>query len=141
MNAIQQAIGFIDHFVQWAAAQSEILAVALVGSHARNAAREDSDVDLVIITDEPQKYLAYTEWTGTFGIVAKQQREDYGRLTSLRVWYQNGLEVEYGITTRAWAQIPLDEGKRQVIENGMRVLFERAILLSLHETLRAPSTR
>ena len=133
MNTFQQANTFIEHFTRWASMQSDILAVALVGSHARNAAREDSDVDLVIITDDPHKYLTHTAWIATFGIVAKQQIEEYGILTSLRVWYEDGLEVEYGFTTRAWAQIPLDEGSREVIEGGMRVLFERVALLSPHE--------
>jgi predicted nucleotidyltransferase len=136
MNILQQANGFIEHFAFWASTQPEILAVALVGSHARNAAREDSDVDLVIISDDPQKYLAHTEWAVEFGNVVKQQIEDYGKLTSLRVWYESGLEVEYGFTTRAWAQIPLDKGSRRVIEDGMRVLFERVTLLSPHETHR-----
>jgi len=131
MKILQLANIFIEHFTHWAFGQPDILAVVLVGSHARNAAREDSDMDLVVITDDPQKYLAHTDWTGTFGIVAKQQIEDYGMVTSLRVWYESGLEVEYGFTTRAWAKIPLDEGSRQVIEDGMRILFEKVALLSL----------
>jgi predicted nucleotidyltransferase len=131
MNTFYQVNEFIEHFTHWASEQTDVLAVALVGSHARNAAREDSDVDLVIITDDPQKYLAHPEWTESFGIVAKQQIEDYGMLTSLRVWYESGLEIEYGFTTRAWAGIPLDKGTREVIEGGMRILFERVALLSL----------
>lgn len=132
MNTLQQANEFVVYFTRWASARTDILAVALVGSHARNAAREDSDVDLVIITDDPQKYLAHTEWVGTFGIVARQQVEDYGKLTSLRVWYESELEIEYGFTTPAWAQTPLDEGTREVIDDGMQILFEREALLSPH---------
>ena len=132
MNTLQQANAFIKHFTRWASTQTDIVAVALVGSHARNSAREDSDVDLVIITDDPQKYLIRTEWTKAFGVVAKQQIEEYGMLTSLRVWYESGLEIEYGFTARAWAQIPLDEGTKKVIEDGMQVLFERMTLLSPH---------
>ena len=43
-----------------------------------------------------------------FGQVEKYQTEDYGKLTSVRVWYQNGVEVEYGFTTPDWAVPPLD---------------------------------
>ncbi|HSB01757.1 MAG TPA: hypothetical protein VLE49_13990, partial [Anaerolineales bacterium] len=71
-------------------------------------------------------------WIKRFGGVDKQEAEDYGKLTSLRVWYQNGVEVEYGITTPDWAATPLDAGTRQVIQGGMIVLFERGILLSRH---------
>jgi len=134
MNTIEQALSFIEQFPCWASTQTDVLAVALVGSYARNAAREDSDVDLVIIIDHPQKYLTNTEWTKTFGIVVKQQIEDYGMLTSLRVWYESRLEIEYGFTTRAWVKLPLDKRTKRVIDDGMRVLFERIVLLSPHET-------
>jgi len=133
-ETIEQALSFIEQFPRWVSTQTDVLAVALVGSYARNAAREDSDVDLVIIVDHPQKYLTNTEWTKTFGTVVKQQIEDYGMLTSLRVWYESGLEIEYGFTTRAWVKSPLDEGTKHVIDDGMRVLFERIILLRPHET-------
>ena len=75
-------------------------AIALVGSYARGAARDDSDIDLVILMDQPQNYLKNLKWIKHFGIVEKQQTEDYGKLTSIRVWYQNSAvaEVEYGIT-------------------------------------------
>ena len=39
---------FIESFSSWAGRQSDIEAVALVGSHAREDANEDSDIDLVI---------------------------------------------------------------------------------------------
>jgi predicted nucleotidyltransferase len=133
MSSLQQANQFIEQFTRWASGQADILAVALVGSHARNVAREDSDVDLVILTNVSQKYLAHDDWSSLFGVVSQKQIEDYGRLTSLRVWYESGLEVEYGFTTPAWAETPLDEGTRKVIEGGMRVLFERQPLLSMHE--------
>jgi hypothetical protein len=69
-----------------------------------------------------------------FGRVIARKIEPYGRLTSLRVWYENGLEIEYGFTTREWVQTPLDEGTKRVIEGGMRVLFEKEPLLGLFET-------
>ena len=53
-------------------------------------------------------------------------------MTSIRVWYSDGLEVEYGITDERWTAVPLDEGSRQVIADGMQVLFERGTVLSRH---------
>ena len=94
--------------------------------------RDDSDIDLVILTDQPQKYLDDIQWIERFGAVEKHQTEDYGKLTSLRVWYQNGPEVEYGITTPDWAAVPLDARDTEVISDGMLVLFERGNLLSRH---------
>jgi predicted nucleotidyltransferase len=132
MKTTDHIRGFLDAFVRWASDQSDVQALALVGSYARGVARDDSDIDLVILTDQPEKYLDDIEWTERFGTLDKHQIEDYGKLTSVRIWYQNGVEVEYGITTPDWAAIPLDAGTREVISAGMIVLFERGILLSRH---------
>ena len=120
----------LDAFVKWASDGADVQAIALVGSYARGAARDDSDIDLVILTDTPQKYFDNTKWIERFGAVEKHQTEDYGKLTSLRAWYQNGAEVEYGITTPDWAAAPLDAGTQEVMLGGMLVLFERGNLLS-----------
>ncbi len=124
---------FLRAFGDWARSRSDIMAVALVGSHARGTARVDSDVDLVIITSRPGQYLADLSWAATFGEVDRHQIEDYSKLVSVRVWYVNGLEVEDGITDENWAAFPLDAGTRQVINDGMVVLFEQGHLLSRHQ--------
>ena len=134
MRKFIQTIDFIEDFMRWSSKRTDIRAVALVGSYAREAATDVSDVDLVIITEMPQNYLINTEWTRAFGSVIAQSLENYAGLVSLRVWYESGLEIEYGFTTRAWAQSPLDDETRQVIGDGMRVLFEKEVLLSPHET-------
>lgn len=128
MNPISQ---FLDKFAGWAGVQPDIQAVGLVGSHARSAATDTSDIDLVVIARQPERYLHDTAWTHHFGPVQRQQVEHYGHLTSLRVWYGDGREVEYGLTDERWAALPLDAGTRQVIAGGLRVLFERGPLLSV----------
>ncbi len=130
MHALEHIRGFLDGFLQWAQAQADIQAVTLVGSYARGQARDDSDIDLVILTDRPRKYLEHPGWMWLFGPVERHQTEDYGKLISLRVWYVGGPEVEYGLTARQWVDLPLDAGTRQVIEDGMLVLFEREGLVS-----------
>jgi predicted nucleotidyltransferase len=121
---------FLSAFVQWASAQPDIVAVALVGSHARGTAKPTSDVDLVILSTCPERYLQATEWAKTFGQVARQAIEDWGKVTSLRVWYKGGHEVEFGITTPEWVAQPIDEGTWRVISDGMRVLFDPHGLLA-----------
>jgi len=133
MKKLIQAIDFIEDFMRWSSKRKDIRAVALVGSYAREAATESSDVDLVIIAENPQTYLADTEWTRVFGCVITKKVEDYGKLTSLRIWYESGLEIEYGFTTREWAKTPLDQGTKRVIDDGMRVLFDKESLLSPYE--------
>lgn len=75
--------------------------------------------------------LADTRWVERFGQPRQIQVESYGRLTSLRVWYAGGLEMEYGITDQDWAALSPDPGTRWVVAGGFRVLFERTPLLSL----------
>lgn len=123
---------FLNDFTEWAAAQPTIAAVALVGSHARGAATAASDIDLVLLVHGPRQYLDDTHWAERFGAIRQRQVEDYGKVTSLRVWYQDGREVEYGLTDETWAALPLDAGTARVIGDGMRVLFERRPLLSAH---------
>jgi len=106
MKSAEHIRDFLNKFVSWASTQEDMQAIALIGSYARGAARDDSDIDLVLLTDEPQKYVEDLKWLERFGLVKQHQTEDYGKLTSIRVWYQNGIEVEYGITTSDW-RIPL----------------------------------
>ncbi len=116
---------FLSQVKTWAEQQPDITGVLLVGSYARGTARPDSDVDLMVLTTSPQRYLDDISFADRFGAVAKWVIEDWGRVTSVRVWYKDGLEVEYGITDPDWAAQPLDAGTRRVISDGMRVLFDR----------------
>lgn len=103
--------------------------MVLVGSYARDAATPTSDIDLMILTPEPERYWQDTRWIERFGKVQRQEVEEWGDVTSLRVWYEAGREVEFGLTTPAWATPPIDAGAWRVISEGMKVLFDRAGLL------------
>jgi predicted nucleotidyltransferase len=123
---------FLDTFNRWAVNHTDIIGTALVGSYARGAAREDSDVDLMIITDTPQIYLQDNRWLETFGQVAQVTDEDWGLVQSKRVFYADGLEVEFGITTPEWVSInPIDDGTRRVITDGVRILSDAKGLLKI----------
>ena len=119
---------FLDFF-QWLGSQEKIQAVALVGSCARGEATNASDLDLIIIASDPLKYLAEPDWVKQFGSVSRTRIEHYGKVTSLRGWYADGMEVEYGLTDVTWAAIPLDEGTKKVVSDGIQVLFERKPML------------
>jgi predicted nucleotidyltransferase len=123
---------FIQEFSDWVSSQADIQAAALAGSYARNDATPESDIDFVLVTDNPAKYLDNVDWAEKFGEIDRRQREDYGLVQSLRVWYGSGLEVEFGITDPRWTAVPLDKGTREVMRGGIRVLFERREILSRH---------
>jgi predicted nucleotidyltransferase len=135
----EQVHQFLTEFTQWAASQPGMLAVALVGSHARINATESSDVDLVIVARDPTEYVQDTRWAHHFGTISRQQIENYGKVTSLRVWYSTCHEVEYGFTDETWYALPLDEGTKKVISDGMQILTERgSILTRLKRPKRIP---
>jgi len=116
---------FLNSVEKWAEQNEDIKSLILVGSHARGEAREDSDVDLVIITTKQDIYVN-NYFIDNFGKVIKYQKEDWGRVTSVRVWYgNNGLEIEFGITTPIWISKPLDEGTRRVLADGFKVLVDK----------------
>ena len=58
MKTIEYIREFLASFVQWASVREDVQAIALVGSYARDEARDDSDIDFVILTSQPEKYLA-----------------------------------------------------------------------------------
>jgi predicted nucleotidyltransferase len=135
----QQVHQFLSEFSRWAASQPGMLAVALLGSYARIKATESSDVDLVIVARDPMKYVQDTRWAHHFGTISREQMENYGKVTSLRVWYSIGHEVEYGFTDETWCALPLDEGTKKVISDGMQILTERgSILTRLKRPKRIP---
>jgi predicted nucleotidyltransferase len=116
---------FFESIKTWAAGRADIVAVGVVGSHARGTARPDSDVDLVIITDTPRPYLDDATWINIFGQVVRIIDEDWGLLQSRRIFFADGLEVEFGITTRAWAALdPVDDGTRRVIADGAQSVYD-----------------
>lgn len=119
----------LDRVTRWAAARSDLIGLALVGSHARGEARPDSDIDLVLLARRPGDFVDESDWVARFGTVVTCKVEGWGLVTSLRVHYEDGLEVEYGLTSSAWATPPIDEGTARVISGGMRILLDREGLL------------
>ena len=121
-------LDFINQIKKWAANEPLIDAIIFVGSYARGTQRLDSDMDLIIITSDKQHYINNPKIFGCFGEVEKTNIEFYGECTSIRVWYKNGLEVEYGMVTKTWIELPLDFGTSEVLLDGYKVLIDKADL-------------
>lgn len=114
----------LDPVREWAMSRPDVRAAALVGSHARGTAGRDSDVDLLLLTEHPRTLAEDTGWVSNFGTPEKLALEDCGRVTSVRVWYRAGPEIEFGLATLEWATEP-DVGTRRVLADGYRVLLDR----------------
>jgi hypothetical protein len=127
---------FLKAFDCWARAQIDIAGVVLVGSHARDTAHEESDVDLIILTSEVDKYLQDQLWLSQFGVVQECEIENWGQVTSLRVFYKDRTEVEYNFSTPDWASVPVDAGTYHVVADGMKIIHDpQRILKVLQETV------
>lgn len=116
---------FLDKVKRYAEENDMINAVVLVGSYARGEEREDSDVDLTIISTTPKLLIEDAEFVNDFGKVTKVQKENYGMVTSIRAWYEDGMEVEFGVTSPLWISKPLDEGTLKVLKDGYKVVLDK----------------
>ena len=117
---------FLKVFLQWVDSQRVVEGAILVGSHARDEARQDSDIDLVLLCAEYESYLQDLGWINDFGKPASVCLEDYGKLTSVRVFYEEGPEVEFGFTQLDWLARSLDVGTVGVLRNGFQIVYDRS---------------
>ena len=125
---------FLNKVIKWSKKEELIEGICLVGSYARKQAKLNSDIDLILLCKDTEKYLNDLDWTNNFGNVKKFQKEYYDSVTSIRVWYKDGIEVEYGFTKIIWANIPVDKGTKRVVEDGMKIIYDpKDILLSLQQ--------
>lgn len=128
-KSTKQLATFLNDLSAWAEARSDVLGLALVGSHARGAGRPDSDVDLVMLCVKPIALANRNDWVARFGKVREVVSEKYGVVRALRVFYEDGLEVEFGLGPSEWTHVPLDAGTQRVISDGMRILYDQIGLL------------
>lgn len=119
--------GVVRSVTAWADGQHDITGLAAVGSWARSEPRMDSDLDLVVLTADKQRYLADDRWVlGAVGQQAELVRtQDWGPVTERRVALQSGFEIEFGFVASTWANTePLDAGTANVVRDGCLPLHD-----------------
>lgn len=119
----------LDDLVAWCSRRADVRAVALVGSWARDDARYDSDVDVVVLTTDRGRFLATDDWALALGakVVATRQ---WGALTERRLIMATGMEVDLGVVDLSWAATtPLDEGTANVARDGLIPVYDPDSLL------------
>jgi predicted nucleotidyltransferase len=115
----------LRHLTDWARRRSDVRALALVGSWARGAAHEGSDVDVVLLTDSPELYVDSVDWLRDVDGVRLVRTLAWGAVTERRFAIPSGLEIELDVGTPRWASVdPIDAGTRRVVADGMRVLHD-----------------
>lgn len=116
---------FYNELKEYARNTSHIEGIIIVGSYARGTNKEDSDLDIIIITSNKAGMIANQGFTQDFGKVYKQQTEYYGACTSIRVWYEDEKEVEFGIVEPSWISMPLDTGTYKVLSDGYKIIIDK----------------
>lgn len=116
---------FFSDLEEYAENTSHIESILIVGSYARGTNKENSDLDIVIITSNKSDTITKQDFTQEFGEVYKQQTEYYGACTSVRAWYSDGKEVEFGIVEPSWIATPLDIGTYQVLSGGYKLIVDK----------------
>lgn len=132
MTNAPQSERLVAILTAWTERTPSILGLALIGSHARGAARADSDIDLMLITREPYAFrnshtwVEGIDWGAAHSSVAEWHDVQYGRVWSRHFRLVDGSELELSFVDPSWAAVdPLDAGTRDVIAGGCRILVDR----------------
>jgi hypothetical protein len=122
--------------MQWAEARS-FSGLALVGSYARGQARERSDIDLVLLANDPDVFrqdaawLTEIAWSRAGVHPLAHEDAQYGAVWSRHVQLDNGLEIEFSFAPLSWADTtPIDPGTRRVVMDGCRILYDPGCVLA-----------
>ncbi|WP_420907726.1 nucleotidyltransferase domain-containing protein [Faecalitalea cylindroides] len=112
---------------------SDIECILVVGSVATETNTIGSDLDIMIITANKSFLVQDKGFIEYFGIVIKSKIEYYGAYTSIRVWYQDENEIEFGMVDPSWIFLPLDSSTRKVLTEGcIRSSLIRNIIVKIY---------
>jgi aminoglycoside 6-adenylyltransferase len=127
----------IQRFIKWAETRSDVRAAVVVGSRARvnRPADEWADLDMMIVTKDPESYLSKTDWVENIGthILTFLEPTSTGDDTERRVLFKDMLDVDFAIIPESMARqlvekgIPLEMSTElsDVFGRGIRVLIDK----------------
>jgi predicted nucleotidyltransferase len=114
----------VERVTRCAADRRDVVGLLIVGSCARNAARPDSDIDLVLLTTDQARYSDGT-WANELALGRPTRTRSWGAIIERRFVTASGLEVEINIGSPNWAAAhPIDPGTRRVVTDGARPLHD-----------------
>ncbi|WP_185018600.1 nucleotidyltransferase domain-containing protein [Streptomyces sp. B15] len=127
----------VTRTTRWVSDRADVTGLLLVGSCARGDARPGSDVDLVLLTTEPEAYHG-APWARQLGLLVPVRSQPWGAVVEKRFATPSGLEVEFAVGAPSWAGTdPVDPGTRGVVNDGALVLHDPAgVLARLVEVCR-----
>lgn len=134
MNTIAMAYeDLIARFVRWAQTEDNIRAALIIGSRARtdHPADEWSDLDVVILANDPEPYWATADWLRHIGVPWLTFIEPLhnGRGFERRVLFEGGLDVDFVPSPVTFFRQMLDTGLlpdvADLLHRGVRFLVDK----------------
>jgi aminoglycoside 6-adenylyltransferase len=150
----------VERFVTWAEACSDIRAAVIIGSRARvdHSADEWADLDIVVITTYPERYISTSDWIKNIGdpLLTFVERTSGGDIER-RVLFERMLDVDFAIVSKSRAlQLLQGEIPREIaaqisntFRRGMRVILDkdgmaaqlRRVISSIDSSIPRPPTQ
>ena len=132
MDLIEAAVA------DWARARDDVRAAVVVGSHARADIPADrwSDLDVILIVDDPEPYAADGGWVTEFGVPVLTFLEPtaVGDQRERRVLYESGEDVDFPlIPVSALDRLESSDNATDLLRRGFRILVDE---IGLEDRLR-----
>jgi len=127
----------LERFVRWAETRSDLRAAVVVGSRARvdQPADEWADLDVIVVTTGPERYLSTASWVESIGnpLLTFVEPTATGDEMERRVLFEGMLDVDFSIIPEERARQLLNERlPPQVVaqisdtfSRGVRVLLDK----------------
>lgn len=119
-----------ERFTDWAEGNPDVRAAFVVGSRARTHRPADqwSDLDVVQLSTDPDRYLNQTDWLDAIGTVwfSFLEKTATGGSMERRVLFDGALDVDFAIFgVEHHAELLRDPSTPAVVRRGMRVLVDK----------------
>lgn len=124
----------VKQFASWAETQSDIRAAIILGSRARTEfpADEWADLDIVMVTSRPERYVSSAEWVQSIGkpLLTFIEPAAGGDEMERRVLFEGMLDVDFAIFPLAKVQAVVQGGIEAVqaanaFGRGFRVIVDK----------------
>lgn len=130
MGAAELRKQLLERTVDWATGQDDIRTLLVVGSMARSEmpADEWSDIDVVIVSEEPEKYLRNADWLLPIGnyILTFLETTAVGGGKERRVMFEGGVDVDFSVFPASIFKGMLEvEEIKEVLSRGVKILLDK----------------
>jgi aminoglycoside 6-adenylyltransferase len=131
---IEEYKRFIENIVRYGECSVKIYAIIIIGSYARQGRQADnySDLDLILIVDEPDFFIKSDDWLekiGIFHISFIENTITGGK--ERRILFDNALDVDF-IPIPKNVSCEMIERAKPILERGYKVILDK---IGIAETL------